>query len=828
VPREDWLTRSVRDVPALMRMKYVSLLLLSLSLLVATRPGAADVAPAQSRFVVKGLQAEAEILVDTWGVPHIYASAPVDAFFAQGWNAARDRLWQIDLWRRSGLGELSAVLGGGYVAQDRAVRLFSYRGDLNKEWAAYGTDARVSTEAFVAGINAYIAAAKVDATLMPPEFKLAGYEPSFWKAEDVVRVRNHGIAQNAFLETQRALMACKDGPETLQVLPTIAPAWQPIVPQGLDLCGIPANVLDQYFLSRAPVDFTARGLPGAARNPVEAMQFVEKAVSINQGSNNWVIAPSRTTTGRPILANDPHRAHQVPSLRYIAHLNAPGLNFIGAGEPALPGVSLGHNEHIAIGGTVFWIASEDLYVYETNPRDPNQYRYGNGWEHMRVEHESVAVQGERNRDVELKFTRHGPVVLEEPKNHRAYAVRATWLDVGGAPYMAGLRYLRAKSVGEVASALKHWGEPGINHVVADTAGKIGWFPAGLTPIRSNTDGLLPLPGNGRYEWGGYLDRDLLPSEVDPKRGYIATANEMNLPKDYPYAQRPVSFFWVDNSRIDRINEVLGDLPKSSIEDSERLQNDYVSLPARRLMRLLATMKSPDQTLHELLAWLGTWDANVLAQSPQAALYGVWISRHLVPAVIDKVAGSMPPRLRGVVSTIHIAEIIGLLEQPGPRLGADPLQARDDLILSTLAAAAEETRTLLGPDRSKWQWGQLHQTLLDHPLSSLADEPQRTHMKLGPVPKDGDANVLGVAEYDPRTFRTTTGASFRMVLDVGRWDESVAINAPGQAGSWTTPHYGDLFSAWREGRYFPLLYTRAAIERATRHKISLVPCATPSD
>jgi penicillin G amidase len=804
-------------------MNIRSGLLSSLALLLTTPVSASADTAAQDHFEVRGLKAKAEVLVDRWGVSHIYAASPADAFFVQGWNAARDRLFQIDLWRRGGIGELSAVLGEKYVAKDRAARLFSYRGDMRKEWAAYGADGERNVRAFVAGINAYVAAAKADAKLMPPEFALAGYEPALWKAEDVVRVRNHAIVLSATLQPGRAEMACKDGSDTTPFLPTISPPWKPRVPEGLDLCSIPANVLEQYFLARAPVTFPAKPTGATTALEHERLQAAESPPTINRGSNNWVIAPSKSATGRPILASDPHLPVSTPSPFYISHLSAPGIDFIGAGDPALPGVLLGHNGNIAIGMTLFVIAQEDIYVYETNPENPNQYRYQDKWESMRVARESVAVRGAGKRDVELKFTRHGPVLLEDTAKHRAYAVRAAWLDTGAAPYLGSMRYLQARTVDDVASALKHWGTPGVNAVVADTAGKIGWFPSGFVPIRPNSDGLLPLPGNGRYEWQGYWDRDLLPSEVDPGRGYIATANQLNLPKNFPYAQRPVSFFWIDSSRFDRITEVLDGKAKVSLEDSERLQHEFVTVPGRRLVGLLAKLKPSDPEQAELIQWLSSWDASVTAQSSQAALYEVWLARHLVPAVIAKTAPSMPPGyMRVVTSKLNVAAMIDLLERPDQKLGADPQRARDELMLSTLTSALAETKKLLGPDRASWQWGKLSTILLKHPLSPLADAAQRAKMDVGPAPKSGDSHVVAVSEYNDANFRTTAAASFRIVLDVGEWDNSLALNAPGQSGDWTSPHYQDLFPSWLAGNYFPLLYTRPAIEKATQRKISLAP------
>ncbi|MEO8450738.1 MAG: penicillin acylase family protein, partial [Gemmatimonadota bacterium] len=689
--------------------------------------------------------------------------------------------------------------------------------------AAYGPDARRNTETFVAGINAYVGAVRADPKLMPPEFRLAGYEPAYWKADDVVRVRDHTIAFNVRLEVGRAQMVCKDG-STTQFLPVIAPSWKPIIPEGLDFCTIPPNVLEQYSLARAPVTFTEKGAALGAESPHDGIRLTEAQQSVIQGSNNWVIGPSKSATGRPILANDPHYFESVPSPFYIAHLSTPGLNIIGSGDPALPGILTGHNESIAIGMTIFWIAQEDLYVYETDPQNPNRYRYLGGWEPMRVEHEAVAVRGGPKRDVELKFTRHGPVVMEDPKLHRAYAVRATWLDTGGAFLMSGMRYQRAKNVEEVAAALKHWGDPGINHVVADTSGKIGWFPAGLAPNRPNTDGLLPLPGDGRYEWNGYLDRDLLPSEVNPSREYVATANNMNLPKDYPYKERPLSFFWIDDARFGRISEVLEGLPKVSIRDVEKLQNEYVTVPGRRLVRLLGTIATADPQLAELVQWLAGWDANADATSAQAALYEVWLSRHLVPGVFAKAASSLPAGLRVIAADLQTLHIVDLLEHPNERLGQNPEKARDELMLSTLAAAFAETKALLGPDRSTWQWGKLATALFEHQLSPRADAAQRAQMNVGPAPKSGDGNVVGMAEYDSRSFRTIGGASFRMVLDVGGWDNSRAVNNPGQSGDWTSPHYRDLFPLWLSGQYFPLLYSRAAIDQATTQRILLVPGA----
>lgn len=778
--------------------------------------------PARQSLVVDGLESPAEVRVDRWGVPHIYARTQHDAFLAQGWNAARDRLWQIDLWRRSGLGELSAALGDAYLAQDRAIRLFVYRGDMTKEWAAYGPDAKRNASAFVAGVNAYIAAIRRHAVPLPHEFELAGYEPADWSPEDVVRIRDHGLVVGVGLELLRAQAMCSAGPDAAELLLEVSPPWKPIVPDGLDLCSISPRALEAYLLAQKPVVFTPGVQTAALGSAAAAPDLLASTVAGRfQGSNNWVIGPEKSATGRPVLANDPHRNDEVPSLRYLAHLVAPGLDVIGAGEPALPGISIGHNERIAFGLTVFPIAQEDLYVYETNPANPNEYRYQGGWEPMRVVHEPVRVRGAPDADAELKFTRHGPVVFEDPEHQRAYAVRATWLDTGGAPYFASMRYIQAHNLGEFKDALRYWGEPGENQIYADTGGSIGWFPSGFTPARPTTDGLLPLPGDGRYEWNGYLDHGLLPSEVDPPRHYVATANQLNLPKDYPFADRRVGFVWYEPARFERITEALEAKPKLSLKESEALQNDYETLPGRELVKLLATTATDDPELRDTIAWLKAWDGRATAESPQAALFEVWQSHHLGDAVLAAAAGALPQKLRTHVPGTT-PSILAILAHPDSRLGADPRAARDALLLQSLAAALAETKERLGSDRSAWAWGKLQFVLLEHPLAPLADEHTRAQMNVGPRPKAGDHSTVGASYYRPKDFRLASGASFRMVIDVGHWDRSVAVNTPGQSGDWTNEHYRDLFPLWLSGEYFPLLYSRAAVVKATTQTFVLEP------
>lgn len=787
------------------------------AMLLCLATGAAAAAAPSQVIKVAGLEQGAEILVDRWGVPHIYAQSQDDAFFAQGFNAARDRLFQIDLWRRRGLGELASVLGPAYLEQDKASRLFLYRGDMQKEWQSYGQGAQHITERFVAGINAYIDHVARTPAALPFEFRRLGYAPAKWKAEDVVRIRSHGLTRNLTLEVARAAVACNADLEADQVRSTLQPAWKTQLPAGLDPC-LPAGLLDTFKLATENVWF-GKDQKVTALDPPEQIAGADLDLQRMEGSNNWVVAPSKSATGRPIMANDPHRAYSTPSLRYIAHLNAPGMNVIGAGEPALPGVSIGHNGTIAFGLTIFSIDQEDLYVYELNPANRMQYKYRGQWESFKVLKETIAVKGSAPVTAEMVFTRHGPLIFTEAAKQRAFAVRSGWLEAGMAPYFGSIDYMKAKNFDQFKRAMLNWGAPTENQVYADTAGNIGWVPGGLTPIRPTWDGLLPVPGDGRYEWDGFLSGDKLPFSLNPKKGWFASANEMNLPEGFPYAKHKLGFEWPNNARQVRISEVLGRKGKVSIEDSMRLQNDVLSIPARRMLALLAPLSSTEPKTRAALRLLRGWDAVETRESPQAALFEVWWSRHLNKAYL---AAVLDPRAAAAVGNADATGMMAALERPAAKFGRDARARRDQLLLTTLAAAYGELELAAGPDPKAWHWGKLHYSYFAHPMSILGDESLRGKLNVGPFPAQGGAHTVNQSGYRPTDFLKLNGPSFRVVVDVGNWDNSRAINTPGQSGDPDSPHYRDLAAAWGKGDYFPLLYSRKLIEAATETTIVLQP------
>lgn len=770
--------------------------------------------PEPDEYVVQGLHDPVEILIDRWGVPHIYAKSDGDLYVAQGFNAARDRLFQIDLWRRRGLGLLSEVLGAAYLEQDRANRLFLYRGDMAAEWQSYGSETKTVATAFVVGVNAYVNWVLADPARLPDEFRVHGYLPSLWEAEDVVRIRTHGVFMNAEAEIARAVTLRDAGERAERIRLTREPNDPYRVPDPDILDFISDGVLDLYRKA-----FITVGFPGSSVGTAP--------LNAGDGSNNWVIAPGRTTTGRPILASDPHRAITLPSLRYLVHLESPTTSLIGAGEPVVPGVSIGHNGHVAFGLTIGCTDQEDLYFYDVDPGQPGRYRYQDRWEEFRTVNEVVRALGDEPVEVALTFSRHGPVICVDTERGFAVALKAAWLEPGMAPYLGSLRYASAADVYEFREALRHWGAPGVNQVFADHAGNVGWQYAARVPRRANWDGGLPVAGHGEFEWDGYLELEDLPSEFNPDAGWFTSSNEMNLPADYDNRAKTITYDWTAPARHNRLVEWLTGAPLLGVNDCAAMQFDVLSVEGRSWAARLSEIDASTFGHQDLFEKLQNWSGDTSADSLEAILFEVWLRRHLRPWLIE--AYFDPNRLESAaarsVRAIGARDEAAASDLRGDRVMFDELSNRlsaaglADALDRTFTSAVLEVEELLGPDRGKWQWGALHQVWIDN--SALAAEPTMRGSSVGPFPRGGTGDTVQLATYDNK-FRMVGGSTFRMVIDVGRWDNSVAINAPGQSGNAQSTHYDDLFVPWCQGDTFPLTFSRSAVEEVVGKRLWLTP------
>ncbi len=734
-----------------------------------------------------GLSQAGEIIIDRAGIPHIYAANARDGFFLQGYAVARDRLWQIDLWRKRGLGRLAASFGPSYVEQDRAARLLLYRGDMAAEWKAYPAEAKDWTEGFVAGINAYIDETERGQQRLPIEFTATGTRPERWLADDVVRIRSNALASNLTSEVARARALCGGDVKLEPLRRRLEPATDVKIPQGLDPCDIPQNVLDTFTLGTSEVKFDGKVLVMAHQDP-----------DSQEGSNNWAIGPERSTTGRPILANDPHRAQSIPNLRYLSHIDTPDLKLAGAGEPALPGISFGHNGEIAWAITIFAIDQQDLVVNDAKVA-------------LTEVRETIEVKGQAPQEAVLKFSPDGPILHEDHATKRSFALRTTWSQPGGSAYFNATWAFKAKSWDEFLVARNRWGAPPLNLLFADKKGDIGWAPGGFVPKRKAGDGLLPVPAGDPYSWAGLLDPKLMPIQHNPKEGFIATANEMNVPAGYPHF---LALEWTDSSRATRIHEVIRSKPKFSLTDAMALQNDVTSPFARRTVALLKDLKGRSPAEVSALSLLAGWDGSMGADSARASLFEIWAGRFLGESAVKHL---VPEAARANFGRPPATSVIPALED-GALLGANPAQKRSDILLDSLGLAWAEAERRMGADARQWRWGSLHVADFKPALPIPGRDAER---RVGPFRIGGSGTSPNATSWTG-DYKFASGPSVRLVMDVGAWDNSVVINNPGQSGDSTSPHYRDLFPLWASGRYVPFVWTRARVLQEAEHVIKVAP------
>lgn len=774
-----------------------------------------------------GLQQPVEVIRDAYGINHIYAQNEHDLFFAQGYCAAKDRLFQFELWRRQATGTVSEILGPREIKRDIGARLFKYRGNIEQEFNHYHPRGNQIIRAFTDGINAYVKEVLTDPKILPLEFTLLNITPGLWTPEIVIS-RHQGLLGNLEDEVSNARAVAALGAEKVKGLKALEPGEVRLeIDAAINQQALSKEIAELYSAFRKPLEFTPKDISLSANMDLKQYQYfaqqdadayrqVMEREKENIGSNNWIVSGALSQSGFPLLANDPHRALSVPSLRYMVHLNAPGWNVVGGGEPTIPGVSIGHNDHGAWGLTIFSIDGEDIYVYELNPQNKNQYKYQSKWEDMKLIKDTVKVKGAPHVFVEHKYTRHGPVTFVDEGANVAYAVRAAWMEVGGAPYMASLRIDQATTWEEFREGCLYSHIPGENMIWIDKKGDIGWQAVGVAPIRKNWDGLVPVPGDGRYEWSGFLPIKSLPHVFNPAKGFWATANENLVPDNYPHTNA-VGRSWADSWRADRINEVLGAGKKHSLEDMMRLQFDYLSIPARTLVPLLKKLKSSDpkteSARNQLLAWNFILDAN----SIEAAIYVMWerkISENILPLFV-------PEKGKGLIKSIPLTKTIDWIVAAPPQFGIDAIAGRDAFLISNLEQAVVELTKKLGTDMKKWQYGQAayHHVLIKHPLSNAVDEATRKKLEVGTLPRGGYGSTPGVTS---NTDNQTHGATFRIVADASDWDKTIFTNSPGQSGNVSSPFYKNLFPLWATDKHFPVYFSRPLIEREAKERTVLKP------
>jgi penicillin G amidase len=759
-----------------------------------------------------GIYEPVEIIRDPWGVPHIYARNEADLFLAQGYVHAQDRLFQMDTGRRVGAGRLAEIVGPAGLASDRAARIFGWHRAAEAQVAGILDDDRTATaaRAYAAGVNAFMAAGR-----LPLEFSLLAYRPEPWQPYDSAAwgaVLAWGLSANWESELLRARLVELLGAErAADFLPNFPAGYPTIVPGAT----VGARI--------------AEGLARAYEEMLQNLPLGAIPATPGAGSNNWVVAGEHTATGRPILANDPHLPPLFPTIWYENHLVGGDYQVTGFTSPGVPGVIIGHNDHIAWGITNAFPDIQDLYVERLHEEDPLLYEFEGQWRRAEERSEQIYVRGWRKPHTErVRYTHHGPIISNlAPGASQQLSLRWAAHDANN-HLRALLGICRAHDWPSFRQAATDWAFPSQNVVYADVAGNIGYLMPGRVPQRARGHGVLPAPGwTGDYEWTGYIPAEELPHSFNPEAGMVVTANNHVVADDYPYF---LCGEWLPPYRAQRILELLQEHRPLDRADMERIQQDTVSLPMRRFVRLALPHLAEEQPdmLRGAVTLLANWDGNMHVESSAASIAFAWFAAFLEACLTQALGPEVTAALLArydldnmAPSPFHeLSHEVALcwLEGGAPTWAGAITSLLQPALETALAALARH----YGPRPEAWRWGRMH---VVHIHSHLARIPLLGRLwRPVTLPLGGDGYTVNQADTTPRFPPEPVHviASCRMIVDVGAWDESVSALPGGQSGHPASDHYQDSIDDWSEGRYHPMLFSRDAVDRAAKSHLLLQP------
>jgi penicillin amidase len=787
----------------------------------------AAVAQQANRTVnMPGLHSRVTIRRDERGIPYIEAANDEDLYFAQGYVTASDRLWQMDLMRRTARGELAEILGAGpnnaALEQDKQHRTLGFAQEVNAELAQASPRTRALLEAYARGVNAYIDS--LDSKSMPPEFQILQYKPRPWTAADCllpVKLFAESLSTTWRLDVMREALATVPAEKRAALLPEISPLDVLVV--GKDTKKLNASFANQNAVpreSRIPAPVSTELVAALAKDQEVASQALERIGLYAEGlaaSNNWVVSGKHTASGKPLLANDPHLAASAPSIWHLVHLSAPGLRVAGVTAPGLPGVVIGHNDRIAWGFTNVGPDVQDLYIEKFDPANPRRYLTPQGWRDAEVRHEEVKVRkGFTSSETDtvpfdVTVTRHGPIILE--KDSKRYALRWTALDPKANNADSTYLVAHARNWKEFTQALRSFTAPTQNIVYADADGHIGYYAAGVIPIRKSGDGSVPYDGStDDGEWTSYIPTDKLPHLFDPPAGIIVTANQRIAGTDYPYF---LTHSWAQPYRARRIFDLLNQKTKLTTDDFRRIQGDIHSIGLSSFARDIAKLLKPgltpaDQKLRDSVDALEKWDGEVNAESSVAPL-----AFQMRAAFRSRIlAAALGPDLVKIYGWGNFETTLDRLiaEQPKEWLPKE-FGSYAELLRACYGDARQVLTRNLGADESKWKWGDMVKVRFPHPLA--AAPLIGLQFTIPPFPQNG-VGSLGT------TVNVGSNVSMRFIADPGDWDKTQHGVTLGESGTPSSPHWKDQLDDWRNvtPRAFP--FTKAAVESATKDLLVLEP------
>ena len=773
----------------------------------------------QQAIQIKGIKERITIRRDARGIPYVEAQNDEDLYFGQGYATAADRLFQMDLFRRTARGELAEVLGVGpnnlALDQDKLHRTYGFAQVAEAALANASPRARAVLEAYARGVNAY--AASLDPKSMPPEFQILQYSFRPWTPADslvIDRIFFEALSDTWRLDLMRQALSVLPAEKRAELLPEISPIDVLVVGKDTQSKAKTAAQIKPQSLSPATLAKLAHNQAIAAA----ALDRIGLHTDELAASNNWVVSGKRTVTGKPLLANDPHLRPTAPSIWHMVHLSTPGVRMAGIVMPGMPGVVIGHNERIAWGFTNLDPDVQDLYVEKFNPDNPKQYQAPSGWQDAVVRREEIKIRkavGSSEHDIvthDVTVTRHGPIIFEG--DGKRYALRWTALDSTKNNTDTTYTLNRARNWKEVNEALELFSAPTQNIVYADVDGHIGYHAAGVIPIRKSGDGSVPYDGStDAGEWTSYIPISKLPAVYDPPSGIIVTANQRIVGTDYPYF---LSHRWAQPYRARRIFDLLNEKPKLSAEDFRRIQGDVYSIAGvsftREMVKLLRPKLTPaDEKLKAHLDAIEKWDGRVNAESTVAPLMAqtriAFRSKILTAALGQELVRNY--QWNNFDTTLDRV----IKDQPAAWLPkefssyADLLRASYDEAISTLTKN-------LGADETKWTWGEMAKVRFPHPLSGA---PLIGGMfTVPPFPQNGTGGFIGA------TVNVGSGVSMRLIADPSDWDKTQQGIALGESGSPKSPHWSDQLADWRAvtPREFP--FTQGAVAEATKETLVLEP------
>jgi penicillin amidase len=781
----------VTPASALRKAVFAALVLLAAAGLGLALLAASTFPASSGERRVRGITSAITIERDAAGVPTIHAATPDDALFGLGYAHAQDRLWQMEFQRRIGSGRLSEILGPRLVETDRFLRTVGFRRAAEASWPALSPATRQALEAYAAGVNAFLAAERA----RPVEFRLLRATPERFTPVDSLlwgKMMAWDLAANARDEIRRARLTAALGADRANALFPEVPAE-------------PTILRDDEW--QAPI--AASGASAGRFAPTAALRWkrLDAAFSLldplgfggeELGSNSWVVAGSRTVSGKPLLANDPHLGLRTPSVWYLARLESPGLSVAGATLPGVPGVIIGHNARIAWGLTSVEPDVEDLYLEETDPKDASRYRHGAAWKTFATRVETIRVRGAADVSLEVRSSVHGPIVSDVMEGAatlgRPVALRWTGLDAGDTTPEAFLGIDRAANWKEFLAAAALLEAPAQNLVYADTDGHIGYTATGAIPIRPRSDGLRPVSGAGDDDWSGFIPVERLPRALDPPRGFVATANNRVVSDRYPWR---FTRDWPEPYRADRITKRILAVPRLDPDGIRAIQLDRHSEQADELMPLLLDTRPSDAASEHALALLRSWNRDFDPDSAPAAIYAAWYTA--LSAMPEDEAGGTP---LGSVRSRFLIEALRTDAAWCDDVRTPAKETCADFKAATLARAVAELKSRLGPDPTAWRWETLHRARFPHGVLDRVSW-LRPFFSLE-VGQGGDASTINVGAYRrDGTYVMSDGPSYRQIVDLSDLSRSLFVHTTGQSGNVFSRHYRDFLLLWRAGEYLPM-------------------------